>query len=254
MQHLTSILVIGMVMLAGMAFCATADTSDRSGAHEVAKGFLTRSIILDGREIRYVVYVPPGYDPDKPMPTIIFLNGKGECGTDGLKQIYHFARAVILNVEEWPFIILFPQKQYALEEWEEHAWEDQEPMVMAALDKTKREYNVDTARIYLTGLSQGGHGTWAIAANHPDLFAAIAPICGWGGEAIAKRLTKMPIWVFHGEDDSTVPVTRAREMAEHLKSAGGSCELTIYPGVGHNSWDKAYGEENLGEWFLEHHK
>ncbi len=213
------------------------------------KGFLMKSVEVDGKATRYVVYVPPGYNPAKPMPTIIYLNGRGECGTDGLKQVYHLAGAVVLDVDKWPFIIVFPQKQSP-----ETLWEDEEAIVMAAFEETKREYNVDRSRVYLTGLSQGGHGTWAIAAHHPDLFAAIAPICGWGDKAMAQKLVKMPIWIFHGEDDDTVKVGEAREMAKHLKAAGGSCKLTIYPGVGHNSWDKAYREENLGKWFLQHRK
>ena len=79
--------------------------------------------------------------------------------------------------------------------------------------QTRKEYNVDSTRFYLTGLSQGGHGTWAIAANHPDLFAAIAPVCGWGDEEIAKKLTKMPIWAFHGDADKSVPVESSVNMA-----------------------------------------
>lgn len=250
MQHYTLVLTVIAVLLAATALCAAPGKgSDQPQAGEVVKGFLMKSVEVDGKPTGYVVYVPPEYDPAKPMPTIIHLNGHGECGTDGLRQVFHFGCAVILNVEKWPFIIVFPQKQSP-----DTAWQDEEAMAMAALDKTRREYNVDQSRIYLTGLSQGGHGTWAIAANHPDLFAAIAPICGSGEKSMAEKLVNMPIWIFHGEDDPVVNVESARQMAEYLKAAGGSCKLTIYPGVGHNSWDKAYREEELGEWFLQHRK
>lgn len=216
----------------------------------VPKGFLMRSVAVDGSEFKYVVYVPPAYDPAEPMPTILFLNGKGECGSDGLKQIaVGLGPAVMFHVEQWPFLIIFPQKQHA-----EDKWEDEEAMVMAVLDAVRAEFNVDQSRLYLTGISQGGHGTWAIAASHPDLFAAIAPVCGWGNKTIAKKVAKLPIWIFHGEADFVVRIQTSLEMEESIKAAGGCPKLTTYPKVGHNSWDKAYNDENLGEWFLEHRK
>ncbi len=210
-------------------------------------GFLAKSLKLGDKDIKYVVYVPSGYDPAKPMPTIVFLNGMGECGQDGWRQVYYLGGAIMLSPAKWPFIVVFPQKQDT-----KGLWEAEDDMVMAALGATRREYNVDASRIYLTGLSQGGHGTWAIAANHPDMFAAIAPICGWGDEGTAKKLVGVPAWVFHGEADTTVPPDRSRDMAKWVEAAGGSCKLTIYPGVGHNSWDKAYREEDLPGWFLQH--
>lgn len=214
---------------------------------DVQKGFLAKSMRLGDKDIRYVVYVPPTYDPAGPTPTIVFLNGMGECGSDGWKQTYHLGGAIVLNTAKWPFIVVFPQKQDT-----KGLWEAEDDMVMAALDATRREYNVDASRIYLTGLSQGGHGTWAIAANHPDTFAAIAPICGWGSEELAKKLAGVPMWVFHGDADTTVPPDRSRDMVKWVEAAGGSCKLTLYPGVGHNSWDKAYREEDLPGWFLQH--
>lgn len=246
-MHRVACVLTGLVVLAaGMALAAAPDDA----VQEIAKGFVTKALELDGKEIEYVVYIPAEYDPKKPMPAIIFLNGMGECGTDGLRQIaVGLGPAVMLNAQKWPFIVLFPQKQVT-----EAEWEDEDAMVMAVLEKSKREYSIDQSRLYLTGLSQGGHGTWAIAAEHPDLFAAIAPICGWGSEDMAKKLAKVPAWIFHGEDDPVVQVDAAKKMAERLKAAGGSVKLTIYPGVGHNSWDKAYREEKLHEWFLSHRK
>ena len=217
---------------------------------ETPRGFLMQSVRVKDKTIKYVAYVPPTYDPDKPTPCIVFLNGMGECGTDGLKQILvGLGPAVILNVDKWPFIILFPQKQVT-----EADWEDEDDMVMAIIEKARHDLHLDESRMYLTGLSQGGHGTWSIGAKHPDMWAAIAPICGWGDEAMAKALVKMPIWVFHGDQDNAVDIERAREMAKYLESAGGSCKLTIYAGVGHNSWDKAYREEKLWEWFMQHRR
>jgi predicted peptidase len=107
--------------------------------------------------------------------------------------------------------------------------------------------------VYLTGLSQGGRGTWEIGAKHADRFAAIAPICGWGDpEKLAPSLESMPLWAFHGEKDTAVPVSGTRTIVSALESRGAHPRLTIYPEAGHNSWDKAYREEGLGAWFLEH--
>lgn len=211
------------------------------------RGFLSKTISVGGTEMKYVVYVPTSYDPATPMPTIVFLNGAGECGTDGYRQVYHFGGAVMLESAKWPFIIIFPQKQDVKTKWEE-----EEPMVQAILAKTKSELNIDESRLYLTGLSQGGHGTWMIAANNPDLFAAIAPVCGWADEDAASKLTKLPIWTFHGDMDEAVKLECSEEMTQWINAAGGTCKLTVYPGVAHNSWDNAYRNEDLGAWFLQH--
>jgi len=251
MHDFTSLTIIAL-LCAGLAL-STASSDARE--KDPPRGFIAKTMKMDGKEIKYVVYVPAAYDAKKPMPTIIFLNGYGECGTDGWKQVYHFGGAIMLSAEKWPFLVLFPQKQYALDPSKEpNPWEDQDPMVMAILEKSEREYNIDKSRIYLTGLSQGGHGTWAIAAKHPDIFAAIAPVCGWADKETAQKLAKMPIRIFHGDADQAVNVQCSLDMEKWIKEAGGSCDLKVYPGVGHNSWDKAYREEDLGAWFLQHHR
>lgn len=251
MHHLPIVLLITIVLMAGTALCSLAadQPATDTASKEITKGFIAKTMTIKEKEIKYVVYVPASYDPGKPTPTIIFLNGYGECGKDGWRQVFHFGGAIMLHAEKWPFIVIFPQKQNP-----ESFWEDEEIVVMTAFEKTKKEYNLDLSRIYLTGLSQGGHGTWAIASRHPEMFAAIAPVCGWGDEKIAKKLTRMPIWAFHGDADQAVKVERSQDMKKWIEEAGGKVKLTIYPGVGHNSWDKAYRDENLGEWFLQFSK
>lgn len=238
-------------VFAGMMLSAVAGNAASSKPEaDSSRGFLTKSIRTGEKDIKYVVYVPSTYDPKTPTPTIIFLNGYGECGTDGLKQIgTGLGPAVMKDVKAWPFIIIFPQKQD-----HHHLWIEEDEMVMGILQTTQREYNIDKSRLYLTGLSQGGYGTWAIGAKHPELFAAIAPICGGGDESMAKKLVGMPIWAFHGEADKVVPASESKRLQSWLDAAGGSCQLTLYPGVEHNSWDKAYQEEKLGAWFLERQK
>ena len=242
MYHLPLILLLIIVLLAGAAL---ADTPSK----DITKGFIAKTMTIGDREIKYVVYVPTSYGPKRPMPTIIFLNGYGECGRDGWRQVFHLGNAIMLDAEKWPFIVIFPQKQS-----NESFWADEEIVMMSAFEQTKKEYNLDLSRVYLTGLSQGGYGTWAIAARHPNMFAAIAPVCGGGDEAMAKKLAEMPVWAFHGEADTTVLPEKSKEMVDWIKAAGGDAKLTTYPGVGHNSWDNAYRDENLGAWFLQFRK
>lgn len=249
MEHY--VIIIAIVLLVALALGTMAEAKD------IPRGFVAKTIKIGDKDIKYVVYVPASYDPKKPMPAIIFLNGYGECGTDGWRQVYHFGGAIMLAADKWPFLVLFPQKQYNLPDAKEpNPWEDQDEMMMAILAKSEKEYNIDKTRLYLTGLSQGGHGTWALGAKHADIFAAIAPCCGWADKETAEKLAKakMPVWTFHGDADQAVNVQCSRDMEKWIKDAGGDCKLTIYPGVGHNSWDKAYREENLQDWFLQHHK
>ncbi len=253
MEHSIHFLII-TVLVVGLALAVPSEAAGK----DIQRGFVAKTIEMGEKDIKYVVYVPESYDAKKPMPTIIFLNGYGECGTDGWRQCYHFGGAIMLKAADWPFLVIFPQKQYNKPSASEEPtpWVDQDEMVMAILKKSEKEYRIDKTRLYLTGLSQGGFGTWALGAKHTDLFAAIAPCCGWGSKQTAETLAKakMPIWTFHGDADQAVNVECSKEMTTWVTDAGGECKLTIYPGVGHNSWDKAYREEKLGEWFLQHHK
>lgn len=237
---LLAVLFVGSSLLAQAATAPTDTAAPPSG-------LLAQTITVDGTSHRYVVYVPPGYASNRRWPLIVFLNGAGECGTDGWKQVsVGLAPAITADVAKWPFVVLFPQKPNR-----DSAWEDHDAVIMAMLKKARADYSIDERRLFLTGLSQGGHGTWALGSRHPDLWAAIAPVCGYGEpKAIAPALAKMPIWCFHGEDDKAVPVQQSKALCVAVEKAGGSAELTLYPKVGHNSWDKAYRDEPLAAWFL----
>jgi predicted peptidase len=214
-------------------------------------GFLFQTLDQGGKEYKYTVYAPRDYTADKAWPLIVFLNGYGECGTDGQKHLsVGLPLAVMRDAEKWPFVIALPQKPK-----HEDAWEDHDAAVMAMVKQAQADYNVDATRLYLTGLSQGGHGTWAIGALHPNLWAAMAPVCGYGkAEEIGPPLKDMPIWNFHGDADTAVPLERSEELIAAVKKAGGTPKNTVYPGVGHNSWDNAYQKENLPDWFLSHQR
>jgi len=219
------------------------------GAKPEDTGFLNKTIEWEGAPVKYVVYVPKQYNPEKPHPTILFLHGAGERGDDGVNQTKVGLGAAIRKAEDkWNYIVIFPQ--VPKDKW----FPAIEKLVLAMIDKTKMEYKVDEKRLYITGLSMGGMGTWFFTCKYPDLFAAAAPICGRGNPADAPKIKDLPIWNFHGDKDNAVPIKGSQDMIDAIKAAGGNPKFTIYPGVGHNSWDKAYQEENLNEWFLEHVK
>ena len=219
------------------------------GAKPEETGFLNKTIDWEGTPVKYIVYVPKQYNPEKPHPTILFLHGAGERGDDGQAQAKVGLGAAIRKAEDkWNYIVIFPQ--VPKNKW----FPDIEKLVLAMVDKTRKEYKVDEKRLYITGLSMGGFGTWDLMCRHPGLFAAGIPICGGADTAAVAKIAKVPIWAFHGDKDNAVPIKGSQEMIDAIKAAGGNPKFTIYPGVGHNSWDKAYQEENLNEWFLQHVK
>jgi predicted peptidase len=261
--YTTSALLISGLALAVAAAPAVAKATPQTG-------FLFKTLTLDKQCYAYTVYVPRNYDAGKPWPVIMFLHGAGECGSDGWRPVMQgIATAIMQDIEKWPFIVVIPQKPKI-----ENAWEQYDALVMGMLKQVRKDYTVDGSRLYLTGLSQGGHGTWVLGAKHADVWAAIAPICGYGGELwrgdkpkselpppftgkdaeLGAALKDMPVWAFHGEADSVVPVKQTQDLVAAVKAAGGSPKMTTYPGVNHNSWDTAYRTEDLGKWFLEHKK
>jgi predicted peptidase len=259
MKHVMSEVAMSVMMAIGamlITSCCSASGAGKSeAAQTAAKGFVFKAVTVGGVELKYAVYVPRTYAAGKPMPAVVFLHGSGECGSDGQKMIAQGVGTNILwNAGRWPCIVVMPQKPVEHDQWEKY-----DAQVMAALEATRREYSVDPKRIALTGLSQGGHGTWAIGAAHPDLWCALAPICGYadahhGGitpAEIAAKVKGIPVWAFHGADDDVVPPEQTKAVIAALKSAGGAGpemggpRLTIYPNTNHGSWDKAYSEGEL---------
>lgn len=273
----TALMSIGVCVVvalgaAGIAARGGMATPTTTPAPNAPSGFIFKAVKDKDQELKYVVYVPRDYDAAKPMPAIVFLHGSGESGTDGQKQIAQgIGTNILWNASRWPCIVMMPQKPTDKKQWEEF-----DGAVMAMLAQTRAEYAVDPDRIALTGLSQGGHGTWTIGANHPEVWCALAPICGYGlwpregkpGAAstddaakfrarIANKVKDIPIWCFHGEADDIVPPSESTEMIEVIKtvrlvggqsgaaSKGPEPRLTIYPKVNHGSWDRAYGEAEL---------
>lgn len=124
--------------------------------------------------------------------------------------------------------------------------------MIALLDEVTAAYRADTDRIYVTGLSMGGFGTWSLGIAYPDRFAALAPICGGNNPQQVSLLKQVPVWVFHGAKDTVVPLSQSEAMVEALREAGGDVKLTVYPEAGHDSWTETYNNDELYEWLLQH--
>ncbi len=262
---------VGVGVLAAvfaMGVSVMAQSSSEAAAHATSKsetvptGFLTKGLTVAGVEHRYVVYVPRDYAPDRDWPCILFLHGRGESGADGLKPVAQgIGSAILWNAAEWPFVVVIPQKPDANRPWIEF-----EGAVLAMLDQAAKDYRVDADRVYLTGLSQGGHGTWEIGSRHAGRFAAIAPICGFTrfppaagvdqqrAAAWARALASTPVWAFHGLADDVVNAEHTRAMMEALQGGEADRNATYYEGVGHNAWDRAYRDHKLASWFLSHRR
>ncbi len=202
-------------------------------------------------EIDYLLSLPEGYgEKDQDWPLMLFLHGAGERGDNLDKVKVHGPPKLAAQGKAMPFIVISPQCPTGT--W----WSapDQIQTLTGLLDEIVENYDVDESRVYLTGLSMGGYGTWSLGATCPERFAAIAPICGGGDKRMARRLKEMPIWVFHGAKDSVVPLARSEEMVEAAKEAGGQAKLTVYPEANHDSWTATYDNPKLYDWFLSHRK
>ncbi len=203
--------------------------------------------VKETKVLDYLIALPEGYKKDgDALPLILFLHGAGERGSDLKKVKAHGPPKMVEQGRDFGAIVVSPQ--CPADSW----WTEEVDMLIALLDKIEKEYNVDKDRIYVTGLSMGGYGTFALCARQPDRFAAAVPICGGGAYFDARRLTKLPMWVFHGEADNVVPLDESTRMVKFMNASNGeNAKLTTYPGVGHNSWDKAYGDETMWAWLFE---
>lgn len=239
-------LCLGLLVLALVVQAAADEAKPETGfLKRVFKG-------PDGKEAKYMLFVPPDFKPDQPYPVIVFLHGSGASGSDGEKQSrVGLGQAIHRNEMGFsPFLVVLPQSQ--LKSWK--AESEDGKRVMAILDEVSMTYKVDAKRIYLTGQSMGGSGTWSLAAAYPDRWAAIVPICGVANPATADRIKKIPCWCFHGDADPLVSVEQSRKMIEALKKAGAMPRYEEYAGVGHNSWERAYATKELYEWLLKQQK
>lgn len=236
MRDSVRVVVLGVLLLVFVAGGAAAQQSAERFTTSV-----TREIALD-----YLLHLPPGYSANgDPWPLVLFLHGAGERGSDVERVKLHGPPKLIAAGQQIPAIVVSPQ--CPADSW----WPNHEEDLFLLLDDLVARLNVDESRIYLTGLSMGGYGTWALAAAEPERFAAAIPICGGGQRIGARRLRDLPIWAFHGDIDPIVPVRESVDMVEAIRAAGGrSVRLTVYPGVGHDAWTATYDDPAVWEWLF----
>jgi predicted peptidase len=216
----------------------------------------------DGKTLPYRLLKPLNYDPKEKYPLVVFLHGAGERGDDNDKQLLHGVPEFLTaeNRKDYPCFLIAPQcpegKKWVDVDWSaESEVQPKEPsesmrLTLGLIDQMQKDYPIDAKRIYVTGLSMGGYGTWDVIARKPDLFAAAVPICGGGDETTASKIAKIPIWAFHGAKDPAVNVSRTRRMIAALKKAGGEPKYTEYPDEGHASWVPAYKDAAMMKWLF----
>ncbi|MCK6456688.1 MAG: prolyl oligopeptidase family serine peptidase [Phycisphaerae bacterium] len=245
---IAGLLIATVPLMSGSAFAQNrAHEAQRRAASAPAlpEGFVAKELkTSDGQVRRYALFLPRNYDAKKKWPVILFLHGSAESGTDGIRHTQ-----VGLGPFLWrhrktcPMIGIFPQGRTWFRGAEARA-------VFEILDATMQEYSADPDRVYLTGLSMGGFGTWELAMIRPDLFAAIVPICGGAQLDALHNLVKMPIWCFHGALDDRVPVQLSGDLIAKLKKLGAKPKFTVFPKTGHVCWDEAYETKDLFRWLL----
>jgi len=215
--------------------------------------FATRrfEVVVDDVRTAYRVYAPK---VRATLPVILFLHGAGESGTEDVAPTtVGIGPAIAAAPERFPALVVFPQASQG------YGWRGfNMAAAVAALADVESRYATDRARVYVTGISMGGYGTWLLALQQPERFAAVVPVCGGLDRTTshldiphaAERLAPIPQWVFHGDADNIIPVEESRLMVEALRTAGADVRYSEYAGVRHNSWDRAYAEPELMPWLL----
>lgn len=202
----------------------------------------------------YLLFLPSDYEADRRRrwPLILFLHGAGERGSNVWLVAKHGPPKVAPQRPQFPFIVVSPQCPSG-QRWSNEG-------LLSLLDDVTKHHRVDRRRIYLTGLSMGGFGTWSLGLAHPERFAAIAPICG-GGDPVSvllpdpkkvQAMKSLPIWAFHGAKDEVVKLEESQRMVDAVRKAGGQVQLTVYPEAQHDSWTETYNNQALYDWFLSH--
>jgi len=236
-----------MLLINGLLFAADAPAPGKQ------VGVTFQSPTDANQKTNYLVFLPSEYGKtDQKWPLLIFLHGAGECGDNlDLVKIHGPPKLAEQRPADFPFIIVSPQAEKPkddgpfVENWETRK-------LSQLLDHLQTTYAVDTDRVYLTGLSMGGFGTLRWAAHEPKRFAAIVPVCGGGWHYYGKHLKDVPTWMFHGDQDTAVPLAFSQVVADAIRKEGGDPKLTIYEGVGHDSWTATYNNPEVYKWLLSH--
>jgi predicted peptidase len=255
MRHLIQIISVLAALSVVKEVSAAPDSQSKPSQVETIKEFKFQKVL--SAEVKYLLFLPKGYDATsaKRWPLIFFLHGAGERGSNVWKVATHGPPKNVAQNPDFPFIVVSPQCP------EGETWSND--ILLGLLDDVTRGFNVDPDRVYLTGLSMGGYGTWSLGLRHPERFAAIVPICG-GDELITVLLAKgekgralksLGVWAFHGGKDPVVPLEESQRMVDILKKVGAQdVKLTVFPEAGHDAWTEAYNKPELYEWLLNHRR
>lgn len=253
-----SIAVTGFLLLSGFN-----SAYGRSGPPDISRHFEARTHkSVRGGSLPYRLMKPANYDKSKKYPLVLFLHGAGERGTDNRKQL-----VVGLNIfadperiDRYPCFIVAPQcpeeDKWVDVDWkaDRHVMTDKPTpslaMALEIVSHLQKEFPIDPERLYITGYSMGGFGTWDAIQRYPELFAAAVPVCGGGDETAAVRIIHVPIWAYHGALDDIVLVSRSRNMINTLVSSGGVPRYTEYPAINHFCWGLAFSNMAMLEWLF----
>ena len=251
-----TIAAIGFLMAATVAFGV--DYRAEAKSRTVPKEFVG----ADGKVFRYRLAEKLPQDGAK-VPLVFFLHGAGERGTNNVSQLVHGVGEIVcwLDAHEKGYRVVAGQVPHG-KRWVEVDWAakshdmPEEPsetmaLLMEFLDRQLADPAVDASRVYVTGISMGGYGTWDLICRRPEVFAAAMPVCGGGDVAQAAKVANVPIWVFHGDKDSAVPVCRSRNMVSALWQCDGKVRYREYPGVNHNCWTPTYADQDVLKWFFD---
>ena len=250
------LLAVGVMTITSCSTMKKTATSPQQPKPPIAN--ITAKTFTQKLSLGYTLFLPKGYDANgkKKWPLMMFLHGSGERDGNVWRVNFHGPTKYIEKHPDFPFILVSPQCSPGCK------WSDDS--LLGLLDEVIAKNRVDTNRVYLTGLSMGGYGTWSLATTYPERFAAVAPICGGEGNIgivlslhddnkKKDALKRLPIWAFHGAKDNVVDVTESERMVALMKKAGNrNVKLTIYPEVTHNSWTRTYDNPELYEWFLKY--
>lgn len=247
-NYLLSFVIVGL-FLTGCGQVEKSDMASDNVVPGVQQEQAFAKTITKELSLNYLLYLPKGYgEKEQKWPLMLFLHGAGERGSDLNKVKVHGPPKIVGAGKDLPFIIVSPQCPD--NDW----WTQKNEELINLLDDIQQRYDVDAERVYLTGLSMGGYGTWDLASTYPERFAAIVPICGGGKRFFGWRLKNLPVWAFHGAKDGVVPVRESQEMVEAVKRGGGDAKITIYPEANHDSWTATYDNPGLYEWLLDHRR
>jgi predicted peptidase len=250
----------GPILVIVLLLLPLPERSARAQDHAVT-GFIAGSYRSpSGETMAYRLFVPPDYDAAKKYPIVLWLHGAAGRGSDNFSQISGGNSpgsrfwTTPENQAKYHAFVLAPQVD-AIKGWARPHTNTPPVAIRLALeilDTIEKQYSIDRAREYVVGQSMGGEGVWAALSIAPQRFAAAIALCGYGDAYMIPRIVKVPVWIFQGEEDPLVPVTRAREWVAELHKAGGAPQYTEYPSISHNVWDVAFSELGLAAWLFSH--